>query len=151
MTTAGNLSLEIRYQMLQAWHFPESNLQFFLYYFLGRFERQFYRRIYLFFFSEFLVIQMFVKIQFLLYIFQKSNCMSLRDPHFANLDRLYRICGNLLGKKTLAKEKDITRQKVYFLSISLKICSTTTSQDMHEILSSYEYGLQEKYKAPYLT
>ena len=40
---------------------------------------------------------------------------------------------------------------MYFLSISPKIYSTTSSQDMHEMLSSYEYGLQEKYIAPYFT
>ena len=33
--------------------------------------------------------------------------MPLRDTHCTNLDRRCRIYGNLLGKKTLAKEKYI--------------------------------------------
>ena len=35
--------------------------------------------------------------------------MSLHDPHCTDLDRRCLICGNLLGKKTLAKEKYITK------------------------------------------
>ena len=77
--------------------------------------------------------------------------MPLRDPHCTDLDRFCRICGHSLGKKTLAKEKDITRLKgVLFINIS-KIYSTISSQDMHEMVSSYDYGLQEKYKTPYFT
>ena len=43
----------------------------------------------------------------------------LPDPHWANLDRLCRICGNLLGKKALAKEKYITQlNNVLFINIT---------------------------------
>ena len=42
------------------------------------------------------------------------------------------------------------RKKLYFSSISPKIYSTTSSQDMHGMLSSYEYGLQEKYIASFV-
>ena len=35
----------------------------------------------------------------------ETQCMSLRDLLSTNIDRLDRICGNLLGKKALAKEK----------------------------------------------
>ena len=58
MTTAGNLSVEIRYQKLS---YCFQLLNHFLYYILGCFVQQFYRKICLFFFSEFLVIRMFVK------------------------------------------------------------------------------------------
>ena len=48
--------------------------------------------------------------------------MSLRDSHCKNLDRLCRICGNLLGKKALAKGKDITWLKsVLFINITKDI------------------------------
>ena len=60
-----------------------------------------------------------VVLYFLLYRFWKSNCMSLRDPHCTNLDRLCRICGNLVGKKTLAKEKYMTQlNSVLFINIT---------------------------------
>ena len=94
---------------------------------------------------------MFVKNSILALKILEKQYMSLRDPHCKDLDRLCRICGHLLGKKTLAKEKDITRLKVVpFINIT-KIYSTISSQDMHEILSSYDYGIQEKYKTPYFT
>ena len=77
--------------------------------------------------------------------------MSLRDPHCTNFDRRCLICGNILGKKTLVKEKYITQlNSVLFINIT-KDLQTTSSQDMHEMLSSYEYGLQEKYIALYFT
>ena len=45
--------------------------------------------------------------------------MSLRDPHCTNLDRRCLICGNLLGKNTLAKEKYITQlNSVLFINIT---------------------------------
>ena len=47
-----------------------------------------------------------------------SNCMSLRDPDCTNFDRRCRVCGNLLGKKTLTKEKYIT-QRNSILSINI--------------------------------
>ena len=76
--------------------------------------------------------------------------MSLRDPHCTNLDRRCHICGNLLGKKTLSKEKYITQlNSVLFINITKDL--QYYIQDMHEMLSSYEYGLEEKYIAPYFT
>ena len=68
MTTAGNLSVEIRYEKLKV-NFNyclrhgifQNQVYIFLYYFLGPFVLQFYRKICLLFFSEFLVIRMFVK------------------------------------------------------------------------------------------
>ena len=47
MTTAGNLSKETLEEEIIAlgMEFPESSLKFFLYYFLGRFVLQFYRKI----------------------------------------------------------------------------------------------------------
>ena len=47
--------------------------------------------------------------------------MSLRDLHCTNLDRLCRICGNLLGKKSLAKEKYQYNQRFKVLHLP-KIC-----------------------------
>ena len=45
--------------------------------------------------------------------------MSLRDPHWTNFDRRCLIRGNLLGKKTLAKEKYITQlNSVLFINIT---------------------------------
>ena len=45
--------------------------------------------------------------------------MSSRDSHFINLNKLCRICGNLLGKKALVKEKYITRlNSVFFINIT---------------------------------
>ena len=44
--------------------------------------------------------------------------MSSRDVHSTNLDKLCRICGNLLGKKTLAKEKNTTQpHSVFFINV----------------------------------
>ena len=44
--------------------------------------------------------------------------MSLRDVHSTNLDKLCRICGNLLGKKALAKEKYTTQlHSVFFINV----------------------------------
>ena len=54
MTFVQRMRKDVRYYF-------ESSLQFFLDHFLGRFVQQFYRKIFLFFFSEFLVIRMFVK------------------------------------------------------------------------------------------
>ena len=43
----------------------------------------------------------------------------LRDPHCTNLDRRCRMCENILGKKTLAKEKYITQlNSVLFINIT---------------------------------
>ena len=68
MTTARNLSVEIRYQKLKVnlnYCFRHGIFQYqvysFLYYFMGRFVQLFYRKICLFFFSEFLAIWMFLK------------------------------------------------------------------------------------------
>ena len=69
MTTAGNLSIEIRYQKLKVNFnycfrhgiFQNQVYNFFLYFFLGCFVVQLYRKICLFFFSESVVIQMFAK------------------------------------------------------------------------------------------
>ena len=45
--------------------------------------------------------------------------MTLRDPHCRNRDRICGICGNLLGKKALAKEKYITQlNSVLFINIT---------------------------------
>ena len=45
--------------------------------------------------------------------------MSSRDLHCTNLDKLCRICGNLLGKKALAKENYITQlHSVFFINIT---------------------------------
>ena len=49
----------------------------------------------------------------------ERQCMSLRDPHSTNIDRLDRICGNLLGKKALAKEKYINHlNSVLFINVT---------------------------------
>ena len=69
MTTAENLRVEVRYKKLKVnlncrlrhGIFQNQSLQFFLYHFLGCFAQQFYSKISLFFFSEFLAIRMFVK------------------------------------------------------------------------------------------
>ena len=88
-------------------------------YILGHFKLQFYRKICLFFFSEFLIIRMFVKNSiFALHIY-KNNNMSSRDVHCPNLDKLCHICGNLLGKKALGKEKYTTQlHSVFFINIT---------------------------------
>ena len=45
--------------------------------------------------------------------------MSSRDVHCTNLDKLSRICGNLLGKKALAKEKYATQlHRLFFINIT---------------------------------
>ena len=65
--------------------------------------------------------------------------MSSRDLHCTNLDKLCRICGNLLGKNALAKENYITQlHSVFFINITKglpcihppKIC--TISLKMYE-------------------
>ena len=159
MTTARNLSVEIRYHKLKVNFnycfkhgiFQNQVYNFFLCYFLGRFVQQFYRKICLFFLSEFLVIRMFVKNSILALQILESNCMSLRDPHCTNLDRHCCICGNLLGKKKMAKEKYIIHlNSVLFINIT-KDLQYYILQDMHEMLPSYEYGLEKKYIAPYFT
>ena len=45
--------------------------------------------------------------------------MYLRDPHCTNLDKRCLICENLLGKKTLAKEKYLTQlNSALFINIT---------------------------------
>ena len=45
--------------------------------------------------------------------------MSSRDLHCTNLDKLCRFCGNLLGKKALAKENYVTQSRsVFFINIT---------------------------------
>ena len=64
--------------------------------------------------------------------------------HIAQISTDCLICGNLLGKKTFAKEKYIIQlNSVLFINITKDL--QYTSRDKHEMLSSYEYGFQEKY------
>ena len=126
MTTAGNLSVEIRYQKLKVNFsycfrhgiFQNQVYNFFLYHFLGRFVAQFYRKICLFFFSEFLVIQMFVKNSICaLQILEKKLHVTAWPTLHNSL-----ICGNLLGKKASAKEKYIIQlNSVLFINITKEL------------------------------
>ena len=127
MTTAGNLSIEIRYQKLKVnfnYCFRHGIFQNQVYNFFDIISWvvsycSFIVRFVCFSSQNFLSLGCLWKIRFLLYRFWKSNCMSLHDPHCTNLDRLCRICGNILGKKTLPKVKDITRLKsVLFINIT---------------------------------
>ena len=127
MTTAGNLSVEIRYQKLKVnfnYCFRHGIFQNQVYNFFCIISwvvshSSFIVRFVCFSSQNFLSFECLWKIRFLLYRFWKSNCMSLHDPHCTNLDRLCRICGNILGKKTLPKVKDITRLKsVLFINIT---------------------------------
>ena len=109
MTTAGNLSVEIRYQKLKV------NFNYCFRH--GIFQNQ---------------------VRFVLYRFWKSNWMSLRDSHCTNLDRLCRICGNLLGKKVLAKEKYITQlNNVLFINITNVLFINITTDLQYYILPRY--------------
>ena len=115
MTTARNLSAEIRYQKLKVnanYSFRHGNFQnqvynFFLYYFLGCFVQQFYRKICLFFFSEFLVIRMFLKNSiFALEILEKQF-------HFFAWPTLHKSQRTLLYMWKYTWEKDIGERKVH--------------------------------------
>ena len=113
MATAGNLSVEIRYQKLKVnfnYCFKHGIFQNQVYNFFCTISwvvsyNSFIVRFVCFSSQNSFSFECLSKIQFLLYRFQKSNCMSLHDPHCINLDRHCYICGNLLRKKTLAKEK----------------------------------------------
>ena len=52
------------------------------------------------------------------YFFQKT--IASRDSRCTNLEKLCRICGNLLGKKALAKEKYITQSNSAFFMYLVK-------------------------------
>ena len=93
--------------LLLAWHFQESSLQFFCTISWVVSYSSLIVRFVCFSSQNSLPFECLWKIRFLLYRFYKSNCMPLRDPHCTNLDRHCCIYGNLLGKKTLAKEKYI--------------------------------------------
>ena len=59
--------------------------------------------------------------------------MSLRGPHCTNLDRHCCICGNLLGKKTMAKEKYIIQLK--------SVLSTSITKDLqYYIIQRYAWN-----------
>ena len=117
-------ALEIRYQKLKVnsnYSFRHGNFQnqvckFFLYYFLGRFAQQFYRKTCLFFFSEFLVIRMFLKNSiFALEVLEKQ----LHVFAWPTLHKSGNTLGKILGKKTLAKQKCITQlNSVLFINIT---------------------------------
>ena len=55
--------------------------------------------------QNFLSLGCLWKIRFLLYRFWKSNCMSLRDPHFTNLDRLCRNMWKFTWEKDTGEKK----------------------------------------------
>ena len=127
MTTTGNMRVEVRYQKLKLnfnYCFRHAIFQNQVYNFFCIISwvvshSSFIVRFVCFSSQNFLSFECLWKIRFLLYRFQKSNCMSLRDPHCTNLDRRSRICGNLFGKKTLVKEKYITQlNSVPFISIT---------------------------------
>ena len=115
MTTAGNLSIEIRYQKLKVNFnycfrhgiFQNQIYNFFLYYFLGCFVVQLYRKICLFFFSESVVIQMFVK---------NSICtlqILEKQLHDFAWPTLHKSRQNLWYLWKFTWEKDIGERKVY--------------------------------------
>ena len=115
MTTAGNLSIEIRYQKLKVNFnycfrhgiFQNQVYNFFLYHFLGRFAQQFYSKICLFFFSEFLVIRMFVKNSiFALQILEKQL-------HVFAWPTLHKSWETLLYMWKFTWEKDNGERKVH--------------------------------------
>ena len=127
MTTAGNLSIEIRYQKLKVnfnYCFRHGIFQNQVYNFFDIISWvvsycSFIVRFVCFSSQNFLSFECLWKIRFLLYRFCKSNCMSLRNPHSTNLNRRCHICGNLLGKKTWSKEKYITQlNSVLFIKIT---------------------------------
>ena len=115
LTTAGNLSVEICYQKLKvnfSFCFKHSVFQNQVYNFLCTISwvvsySTFIVRFVCFSSQNSLSFECLWKIRFLLYRFQKSNCMSFCEPHCTNLDKRCCVCGNLLGKKILAKEKYI--------------------------------------------
>ena len=160
MTTAGNLSVEIRYKKLKVNFncclrhgiFQNQSLQFFLYHFLGCFAQQFYSTISLFFFSEFLAIRMFVKNSiFALQILEKQL-------HVFAWPTLHKSRQTLSYMWKLTWEKHIGERKVHnpvkqctFYQYHQRSTVLHPPKIMHEMLSSYEYGLQEKYIAPYFT
>ena len=117
MTTAGNLSIESSNQKLKVnfnYCFRHGIFQSQVYNFFCIIswvvsKCSFILRFVYFSSQNFFSFECLGKIQFVLYRFQKSNCKSLRDPRYKNLNRLARIGGNLLGKKTLSKEKYITQ------------------------------------------
>ena len=121
MTTAGNLSVESRCQKLKVnfkFCFRHCIFQNQVYNFFLLFHGSF-RKICLFFFLEFLVIQMFVKKStFALQILEKQLIV-FAWPKLPYLDRHCLTCGNLVAKKTLAKENYITQlNRVLFINIT---------------------------------
>ena len=133
MTTARNVSVEIRYQKLKVnfnYCFRHGVFQNQVYNFFCIISwvvscSSFIVRFVGFSSQNFLSFECLSKIRILLYRFQKSNRMSLRDPHCANLDRRCLICGNLLGKKTMAKEK---YNSVLFINITKDLLYYTLSR-----------------------
>ena len=158
MTTAGNLSVEIRYKKLKVNFncclrhgiFQNQSLQFFLYHFLGCFAQQFYSKISLFFFSEFLAIRMFVK---------NSTLQILeKQLHVFAWPTLHKSRQTLSYMWKLTWEKHIGERKVHnpvkqctFYQYHQRSTVLHPPKTMHEMLSSYKYSLQEKNTAPYFT
>ena len=81
--------------------------------------------------------------------------MSSHDLHCTNLDKLCRICGNLLRKKALAKENYITQlHSVFFINITKdlqcihppKIMNTVCKRNSTISLKTYEnWGPHDDY------
>ena len=91
----------------------------FLYNFLVRVVVQFYRKICLFFFLEFLVIRMFVKNSICALQILEKAIARLGVTHIAQISTDCLIRGNLLRKKTFAKEKYIIQlNSVLFINIT---------------------------------
>ena len=117
MTTAENVSVEIRYQKLKV------NFNYCFRH--GIFQNQVYN-----FFSIISWVVSYCSFIVRFVCFSPQNFLSFeclwknrfllnRFPDCTNLDRLCRICEKWLGEKTLVKEKDITRLKwVVFINVT---------------------------------
>ena len=145
MTTSRNLSIEIRYQKLKVnfnYCFKHTIFQnqvydFFLSYFLGRFVLQLYRKICLFFFSEFLVIGMFVESSIFALQIVEKECLQV--IHSAQISTNFVIFVEVyLGKRIGEKNVHNPVKQCTFYQCYRRFAVYTSSQDMHEMLSSYE-------------
>ena len=98
--------------------FSRIKFAIFLYYFMGHFVVQFYRDICLFFFSECLLIRMFVKNSICALQILEKQLLVFAWPTLHKSRQTLSYCGNLLGKKTLTKEKGINQvNSVLFINI----------------------------------
>ena len=150
MTTGRNLNVEIRCKKLKvnfsygfSIAFSRIKFTFFLSCLLGRFVLQLNRKICLFFFQYFLPFECLWKIRILLYMILEEHVFAWFTLHKSRQTVSY------LRKFTWEKglgERNVHNpvKQCIFYQYHQRFTVYTSSQNTHEMLSSYEYGLEEK-------